>query len=392
MAPNPTLDKDASPRESIFITLTRKAAEHGSLNLAQGVFDHGPPAAVLDALARIGGGVEHQYAPSSGHPALREAIRSSIAEFENAVVHPETEITVTAGATEAIFCALTALLADGGEVVLLEPAYEQYRPVIEAAGGVVRAVSLPTPDDRLLPAQLAAVCGSRTKAIVVNSPWNPWGRALEDSEWAAIAAVSAKHGIVVVSDETYEHLMLDGATHRGVLGAISDPELRIKISSASKTLAVTGWRIGWAVAGPGLTRRLRARHQFVTFCPAVPLQLAVADVLVNGTFPAVRRENIDSLRTRVHSFAAALADTGLRTYLPTSTFYLIADTGTDAGEWCLRMLPDKGVAALPVGAFFAGAPPEESARLVRFALCKSAPTLTDAIARLRARTTVEVTS
>lgn len=392
MASSPTSNENAGQRESIFITLSRKAAEHGSLNLAQGVFDHGPPTAVLDALSRIGGGVEHQYAPSAGHPVLRAALAGSIAELENTVVDPETEITVTAGATEAIFCALTALLTDGGEVVLLEPAYEQYRPVIEAAGGTIRSVALPTPESRLELAQLASVCGSRTKAIVVNSPWNPWGRALEESEWAAIAAISAEHGIVVVSDETYEHLMLDGTNHRGVLEAVADPELRIKISSASKTLAVTGWRIGWAVAGPGLTRRIRARHQFVTFCPAVPLQLAVADVLAGGGFPALKRNVSGDLRERVHEFTGALDGMGLRTYLPTATFYVVADVGADANDWCLRMLPDNGVAALPVAAFFAGDPPEATSRLVRFALCKSAPMLADAIARLRARTVVQVVS
>lgn len=373
-----------STQESVFVTITREAMQHGALNLAQGVFDHGPPQAVLDALAAVGSGTEHQYSPSPGHPALRAAVADSVRVYDQCDVDQDAEITVTAGATEAIYCTLTALLIGGGEVVLLEPAYEQYRPVIARAGGTVRALPLPTTDDRLDIAALAAVCTPQTKAIVVNSPWNPLGRALDDAEWAAIARVATERGIVVVSDETYEHLMLDGGVHRGVLSAVVDPELRVKISSASKTFAVTGWRIGWAVAGPTLTRRIRAMHQFVTYCPAVPLQLAVADVLARPDFSAVRAQIVDGLRDRVDWFTATLCDLGLAARRPEAAFYVTADVGDDARDWCLRMMRDGGVAALPVAAFFQ----EHSAAtasLVRFAVCKSMPLLADAGDRLRAR-------
>lgn len=379
----------ATDRESIFVTVSQAAAEHSALNLAQGVFDHGPPSMVLDALRAVGGGIEHQYAPSAGHPALRAAIARSTADFDGATVDPRTEITVTAGATEAIYCALTALLSNGGEVVVLEPAYEQYRAVIESAGGTVRSVTFPTLDARLDAEHLARVCGPRTRAIVVNSPWNPWGRVLDAAEWAAVAAVAVERGIVVVSDETYEHLMLNGATHHGVLQAIADPELRIKISSASKTLAVTGWRIGWAVAGPSLTRRIRTAHQFVTFCPAVPLQLAVAGVLDADDFRAVREDIICSVSDRVHRFAASLTELGMAAHSPQAGFYIIVDVGTEAHAWCWRMMLDNGVAALPMGAFFAQ-PPTCTASLVRFAVCKSVSTLDDAVRRLRHRLTTGV--
>jgi len=374
----------ARERESVFVSVVRAAAEHDALNLAQGVFDHGPLPAVLESLRAVGNGTEHQYAPSAGHPLLRAAVAGSVAAFEDVRVDPDTDVTVTAGATEAIYCALTALLDEGGEVVLFEPAYEQYRPVVEAAGGVVRAVTLPSPEARIDAAGLAAVCGPRTKAIVVNSPWNPWGRVLDEQERAAVAAVSAEFGIVVVADETYEHLMLDGSTHRGVLRAIPDPELRVKISSASKTLAVTGWRVGWAVAGPGLTRRIRARHQFVTFCPAVPLQIAVANVLRYEGFPALRREIVDGVRDRVHRFTASLNELGLKASVPQAGFYITADVGGDAHRWCLDMMPGRGVAALPMAVFFARSDPRTD-RLVRFAVCKSGATLDDAVQRLRAR-------
>lgn len=374
----------ARERESVFVTVTRAAAQNGALNLAQGVFDHGPPQAILDALAAVGSGTEHQYGPAAGHPLLRAALARSIATFDGTAADPDTEITVTAGATEAIFCVLTALLHDGGEVILLEPAYEQYRPVVEAAGGTVRTVTLPTPDTRLDPDQLRTVCGPRTRAIVVNSPWNPWGRVLDPTEWAAVAEIAEEFGIVVVSDETYEHLMLDGTPHHGVLEAVADPELRVKISSASKTFAVTGWRIGWAVAGPGLTRRIRALHQFVTFCPAVPLQIAVASVLDASDFLAVRQDIVSGIRERVHRFTASLTELGLTTYTPQAAFYITADVGTDAHAWCLHMMRDNGVAALPIVAFFAR-PPTNTNSLVRFAACKSLSTLDDAVRRLRAR-------
>jgi len=257
----------------MFVRIPALAAQHGAVNLAQGVFDYGPPAELLDALVKAGSNpLVHQYMPSAGLPSLRSAVAAGIG------ADPDTEVTITAGATEALHCTMSALLRPGDEAVIVEPAYEQYAPAIVAAGATavpLRLSSLDTSFADLLP----TVCTARTRVIVVNTPWNPLGRSLSSSEWTALASLAQRAGIVVVSDETYEHLV--PGQHRSVLDVIADPELRVKISSVSKSLAATGWRVGWAVAGPGLTRRIRAVHQYVTFCPAVPLQHAVAETMAS---------------------------------------------------------------------------------------------------------------
>jgi aspartate/methionine/tyrosine aminotransferase len=267
---------------------------------------------------------------------------------------------------------------------VVEPAYEQYAPVIAGLGGIVRAVRLTGPGDRLGAAALAAVTTAATRVIVVNSPWNPFGRSLDDQEWHAVAELAADRGIVVVSDETYEHLNLDAREHRSVLELVSDPELRVKVSSASKTLAVTGWRVGWAIAGPGLTRRIRAAHQFVTFCPPTPLQLAVAQVLDSPDFENLIAATVAGMSGRVRSFVDTLTGLGIPATMPSSGFYVLADVGTEAAAWCERMLVDQGVAGLPLSVFYSQ-PVPEVATMVRFALCKQGSTLTEASRRLRHR-------
>ena len=366
------------PAESVFVRIPAAAAQHGAINLAQGVFDHGPPEQVVAALAAVGPGTEHQYAPSAGHPVLRAALARRYGPLD-----PDTEVTVCAGATEALYCTMAALVSPGSEAIVVEPAYEQYAPVITGLGGVVRPVRLTGLEDRVDAATLAAVTTPATRVIVVNSPWNPFGRALDDDEWRAVAEL-ADQGIVVVSDETYEHLYLDGRAHRSVLDLVPDPELRVKVSSASKTLAVTGWRVGWAVAGPGLTRRIRAAHQFVTFCPPTPLQLAVARVLDSAGFGDLVAGTVAGMSERVRSFVEVLTGLGIPATAPDSGFYVVADVGADATAWCERMLVDQGVAALPLSVFYSQ-PVPEVATMVRFALCKQPATLAEASRRLRAR-------
>lgn len=369
----------AVPVESVFVRIPAAAARHGAVNLAQGVFDHGPPAEVLAALAAVGEGGEHQYAPSAGHPLLRAALARRYGPLD-----PDTEITVCAGATEAYYSTMAALISPGDEAIVVEPAYEQYAPVIRGLGGIVRSIRLTGLDDRLDAAALAAVTSPATRVIVVNSPWNPFGRSLDDQEWRAVADLAETRGVVVVSDETYEHLNLDAREHRSVLELVPDPELRVKISSASKTLAVTGWRVGWALAAPGLTRRIRAAHQFVTFCPPTPLQLAVARVLDSRDFDNLIAGTVAGMSQRVRSFVATLTDLGIPATVPDGGFYVLADVGEDATSWCERMVLDQGVAGLPLSVFYSEAVPA-AASMVRFALCKQPSTLTEASRRLRER-------
>jgi len=369
----------AAPVESVFVRIPAAALRHGAVNLAQGVFDHGPPAEVLAALAEVGEGTEHQYAPSAGHPLLRAALARRYGPLD-----PDTEITVCAGATEAYYSTMAALIRPGDEAIVVEPAYEQYAPVITGFGGIVRTIRLAGPGDRLDAAALAAVTTPATRVIVVNSPWNPTGRTLDEQEWRAVIDLAESRGVVIVSDETYEHLHLDGRPHRSVLDRVADPELRVKISSASKTLAVTGWRIGWALAGPGLTRRIRAAHQFVTFCPPAPLQVAVARVLDSPNFDNLMAGTVAAMARQVTGFVETLTGLGLPASVPEAGFYVLADVGADATEWCERMVLDQGVAGLPLSVFYS-APVPEVAGLVRFALCKRPATLAEASRRLQAR-------
>ncbi|WP_309115764.1 aminotransferase class I/II-fold pyridoxal phosphate-dependent enzyme [Saccharothrix sp.] len=358
----------------MFVRIPALAARHGAINLAQGVFDHGPPAELLAALAAVSAdpGV-HQYMPSAGVLALREAVASGFS--------PETEVTITAGATEALHCTMAALLSPGDEALVVEPAYEQYAPAIVAAGGVPVPVRL-TALGGSFASLLEGAVTSRTRVVVVNSPWNPLGRVLTDDEWDALAGLASSHGIIVVSDETYEGLLT--SRPRGVLDVVSDPELRVKISSVSKSLAATGWRIGWAIAGPGLTRRIRAVHQFVTFCPAVPLQVAAASVLGSSTVDSVTGAVAAGLHERAGWFADALNGIGIAAKPAASPFYLVADVGEPASEWCDRVVVDGGVAALPLSVFYS-APVPEVDRMVRFAVCKRRETLEEAATRLATR-------
>ncbi|WP_223199218.1 pyridoxal phosphate-dependent aminotransferase [Solihabitans fulvus] len=360
----------------MFVRIPALAARHGAINLAQGVFDHGPPAALLRALVAAGenDGV-HQYMPSAGLPALRQAVAAETS------CDPDTEVTITAGATEALHCTMAALLGPGDEALVVEPAYEQYAPAIRSAGATVVPVRLAYPDGSFA-ALLESACTERTKVVVVNSPWNPLGRSLDSDEWTALGDLARRRGVVVVSDETYEQLAPGG--HLGVLHAIGEPELRVKISSVSKSLAATGWRVGWAIAGPDLTRRIRAVHQFVTFCPAVPLQHAVASLMGSPEYRAVVDGVAAGLHERAAWFAGELAGLGLHTKAEANPFYLLADVGSPAEEWCDRMVLDGGVAALPLSVFYS-APMPSAEHTVRFAVCKKRSTLEAAAERLAAR-------
>ncbi|WP_460398651.1 pyridoxal phosphate-dependent aminotransferase [Actinophytocola sediminis] len=364
--------------ESMFVRIPALAAQHSAINLAQGVFDHGPPAALLRALVAAGESeAVHQYTPSAGLASLRKAVAARTGS------DPDTEVTITAGATEALHCTMSALLSAGDEAIVVEPAYEQYAPAIAAAGATAVRLRL-TDLDASFADLLHAACTARTRVVVVNSPWNPLGRTLNADEWAALADIAHRTGAVVISDETYEHLLAGGARHHGVLDAITDPELRVKISSVSKSLAATGWRVGWAVAGPELTRRIRAVHQYVTFCPAVPLQHAVAKIMASPEFPDIVGGVASELHERAAWFAGRLVALGLPTTVEASPFYLLADVGEPADGWCDRMVRDGGVAALPLSVFYS-APVPAVDTTVRFAVCKKRGTLEAAAQRLGSR-------
>ncbi|AEB45553.1 MULTISPECIES: aminotransferase class I/II-fold pyridoxal phosphate-dependent enzyme [Micromonospora] len=367
---------------SIFTAMSQQAARQQAVNLAQGAPDFGPPAALLaaaDEAVRRGG---HQYSMSIGVPALRQAVAADLLRRYRRQVDPETEVTVTAGASEAIWCAALGLLEPGDEAIVLEPCYEQYPPTVTAAGATVRYVPCDFPEFRLDPERLVEAFNPRTRLVFLNTPWNPAGRVLREPELTLIGELAEKYDAYLVADETYEHLTFDGVAHLPVAEVAACRDRTVTISSVSKTFSATGWRVGWAVAPPALTAALRAVKQFVTFAPATPLQLATA-VMVNE---APASGYYELLRAQYAQRRAVLRDYLQRTPLTLAdnegTFFLLGRCADDDVEYCTELIHSRGVAAIPASRFYAD--PQRGRGLVRFAFCKRLDTLRLAGDRLTA--------
>lgn len=365
---------------SVFSRVTELANEHQAINLAQGFPDFPAPAALIDAAADAMRAHLNQYAPSPGLASLRTAVARHSARRYGVDYDPDTEVTVTAGATEAAWATAAALLEPGDEAVVVEPYYETYPPCVVAAGGVVRFVPTTFPDFRLDLDQLAAACSPRTRLIFLNSPGNPTGRLLTADELRAAAALAERYDAYLVCDETYEHIVFDGREH---LRASSLPECRdrtVVISSASKTFSVTGWRVGWALAPPAVTTAIRRVHQFVTFAAPSPLQQAVAVLLDsawrNGYFTQLAAD----YTARRDVLLDYLSRTGLAIAQPEGAYFVLARCPDDDVAWCEQLVRRAGVAAIPGSAFYHDRTGGRD--LVRFAFCKQLSTLHAAGARL----------
>ena len=366
---------------SIFSTITRLAVQHEAINLAQGFPDFDPPAELLQAAEDAIRSGFHQYAPSTGLPELRAAIAAHQAAEYGLEFDPETEVTVTVGATEAIWSAATALLDSDDEVVVIEPFYENYPLLATPVGARTRFVTTTFPGFELDPDRLEAAFTPRTRLVVVNTPSNPSGRVLGPDEIAALGELAERHDATILSDEAYEHVTFRGARH---VPLASDPRCRertITVSTASKTFSATGWRVGWALAPPPLTDALRKVHQFVTFAAATPLQRAVARMLeVAGEgdyYERLRRE----YEERLDVLLGVLAQTTLEVARPQGGYSFLVRCPGDDVEWCGELVTRARVAAIPGSKFFAG---EAGRGLVRFAFCKRLETLREAGERLLA--------
>ncbi len=374
---------------TIFSEMTALAMEHDAVNLGQGFPDEDPPAPVVAAAHEAIDAGHHQYAPGPGVPALRAAISAHQRRFHGLGFDPDTEVTVTFGATEAVAATILALCERDDEVVVLEPTYDAYTAVIAMAGAVERRVPLtpPPPGDldagwRLDLDRFDAAIGPRTRLVLLNSPHNPTGTVLTAEELAAIAERCVAHDLLAVTDEVYEHLVFDGS-HRPLASFPGMAERTVTISSAGKTFSATGWKIGWACAAPALTTAVRTTKQFLSFAGGTPLQHAVARAL------ALPDEVYDDLanvhRRRRDLLAAGLRAAGVPVMGSAATYFLVADVapwGHDDGEAFCRWAPGAiGVAAVPVSAFVGDAGPVRS--LVRFAFCKRDEVLEEGVARLR---------
>ncbi|MFJ7959536.1 pyridoxal phosphate-dependent aminotransferase [Streptomyces sp. NPDC096319] len=371
---------------TIFAEMSALAARTGSINLGQGFPDTDGPEEIREAAVRaLRAGHGNQYPPGPGVPELRSAIADHQRERYGLGYDPDTEVLVTAGATEAIAAALLALVEPGDEVIALEPYYDSYAACIAMAGGTRVPVTLRPHEGRYVLDldELRAAVTDRTRLILLNTPHNPTGTVLTRAELTAVAELAIERDLLVVTDEVYEHLVFDGAEHLPVASLPGMRERTVTIGSAGKTFSFTGWKVGWITASPELTSAVRSAKQFLTYVSSGPFQYAVAEALrLPATyFDALRTD----LRAKRDLLSEGLAQAGFEVYRPAGTYFVTTDIrplgATDGFAFC-RSLPERaGVVAIPNAVFYdhreAGAP------FVRFAFCKRTEVLEEAVSRLK---------
>ncbi|MBI3243746.1 MAG: aminotransferase class I/II-fold pyridoxal phosphate-dependent enzyme [Chloroflexi bacterium] len=369
---------------TIFAEMTALAARHNAINLSQGFPDFdGPNEVKTAAIAAIQSG-KNQYALTTGQPDLRRAIADHARRFYNQAVNPETEVTVTSGATETLFAACLGLLNPGDEVILFEPFYDVYAPDVLMAGGVPRFLPLSPPDWNFDPDELASLFNNRTRAIIVNTPHNPTGKVFTRAELELIAALCQQWNVIAVTDEVYEHLVFDDAQHIRLATLPGMAERTVTISSQGKTFSFTGWKVGWAIAPPDLTLGIRRAHQFITFATATPFQHAAALALT------LDDEYFTSLAAdyqRKRDFLAnVLRDAGLEVSVPAGTYFIMAGIGPlgfdDDVAFCRHLTTEVGVAVIPPSVFYSDDHKPLGKGYARFAFCKTMDTLERAAERL----------
>lgn len=379
----PTASRIDGLDQTVFARMSALAARTGSVNLGQGFPDEDGPTAVLEVAQRALRSGHNQYAPGPGLPVLREAVATHQWRHHGIELDPATQVVVTTGATEGIAAALLALVDPGDEVVVLEPYYDSYVAVIQLAGGVRRPVTLRPPHFRLDVDALRAAVTSRTKVILLNSPHNPTGTVLNRAELRAVADVAIEHDLTVVTDEVYEHLVLDPASDHVPVATLPDMfERTLTLSSVGKSWSLTGWKVGWATGPADLVTALTAVKQWLTYTSGAPLQPAVAVALNEAhAFPATLR---DSLRTRRDHLVAGLNELGLRTYTPQGTYFALSDVSdlgwSDAMAFCEALPERAGVVAIPASAFYDD--PAAGRHLVRWTFSKRREVLDEALTRL----------
>lgn len=368
---------------TIFAEMSELAVATGSINLGQGFPDtDGPPEIARAAADAIIGGRGNQYPPGAGIPELRRAIAAHQRRFYGLDVDPDSEVLVTAGATEAIAAALLALVEPGDEVIAFEPYYDSYAACITMAGGVRVPITLRAPQFRPDIDALAAAITDRTRLILLNSPHNPTGSVFTRAELTAIADLAGRHDLLVISDEVYEHMVFTGE-HVPIASLPGMRERTVTISSAAKTFSFTGWKIGWVTGTPDLVAAVRTVKQFLTFVSGGPFQYAIAQALA---LPDEYYHSIPAdLRVKRDLMCEGLADAGFEVYSPDGTYFIttsVRPLGDMNGlEFCRKLPYLTGVVAIPMQVFYDD--PEAGQFQVRFAFCKQEQVLRDALARLR---------
>jgi len=369
--------------ESVIREMTRLAKAHGAINLSQGFPDFDPPPPVLAAAVEALRSGYNQYAISWGLARLRTALANKYAHQYGMQVDPEIEVTITCGVTEAVIATLLAVVDPGDRVVILEPAHENYLPGVLFAGGKPLWVPLPPPDFALDEARLYAAFAQHPRAIILNTPHNPTGRVFTPSELSLIADLCARYGTLVITDEIYEHILYDGRQHIPPATLPNIAEQTITISGLGKTYAVTGWRVGWVIAPPALSKAVRTIHDFLTICAPTPLQEAAAVALeLPSDYYADLVRDYTARRERMMSI---LRESGFRAAPPEGAYYVMADfsplrSDLDDVSFAQWLTVERKVAVVPGSSFYHD--PTLGRQLVRFAFPKRLETLEEAGRRL----------
>lgn len=368
---------------TIFTRMSQLATETGAINLSQGFPDFDGPQALRDAVARHIASGHNQYAPMTGLPSLRDQVATKVARCYGRTVSADSEITITPGATQAIFCAVQALIHPGDEVIVFDPCYDSYEPSVELAGGRCVHVPLALPGFAIDWQRLQDALNAKTRLIILNSPHNPSGALISTAELDQLAALIRGRDIYLISDEVYEHLVFDGRKHASVLAHDELYQRAFVVSSFGKTYHVTGWKTGYVVAPPALSAELRKVHQYVSFCGVTPLQWALAD------FMAEHPQHVEELpafyQAKRDLFCDLLAGSRFSFTRAAGTYFQLVDYSAiradlddvAMAEWLTR---EHGVAAIPVSVFYQQAP--EDLRLVRLCFAKREETLRQAAEQL----------
>ncbi|HCX00703.1 MAG TPA: methionine aminotransferase [Pantoea sp.] len=366
---------------TIFTQMSALAQQHNAINLSQGFPDFDGPRYLQERLAHHVSQGANQYAPMTGALPLREAIAGKTAELYGYRPNVESDITVTAGATEALYAAITALVRQGDEVICFDPSYDSYAPAVELSGGVLKRIALQPPGFRVDWAAFARLLSSKTRLVILNTPHNPSATVWRKADFAALWQAIADREIYVLSDEVYEHICFDEAGHASVLAHPQLRERAIAVSSFGKTFHMTGWKVGYSVAPAAISAEIRKVHQYLTFAVNTPAQLAIADMLRDA--PEHYRELPSFYRARRDRLAQALEKSRFKVLPCEGTYFLLADysaiSDLDDVSFCQWLTKEVGVAAIPLSVFCAGPFPH---RLIRLCFAKQEATLDAAAERL----------
>jgi aspartate/methionine/tyrosine aminotransferase len=375
--------KAASFTESVIREMTRLALENDAINLAQGFPDFAAPQEVKDAAGRAVQADVNQYSVTWGSPTLRRAIAGKYKRFYARDLDEDTQICVTCGSTEAMIAAMLGIIDPGDEVIVFEPFYENYGPDAIIAGAVPRYVPLQPPDWSFDLDELEAAFSDRTRGIILNSPNNPTGKVFTSAELEDVAALCQRYDVVAFTDEIYEHIVYTGARHIPLMTIPGMADRTVTVSALSKSYSVTGWRVGWTIASPELTRGIRKVHDFLTVGAPAPLQEAgvVALSMPDTYYEALADEYLQ----RRDLLVAILSDVGFKTSVPQGAYYVLADVThlgfPDDVAAADNLVREIGVAAVPASSFYSR--PELGADRLRFSFSKKLATLEAAAERLQ---------